>query len=134
YVAQPGGVVVLNTPTLSELSVISGDPNPGPLALSSDGRKLFTIDQEQHTLWVIDTTKSAGPARLLNSANIGPQSWMTQSSDSQSVFVLRGGNAPSLQRFDAQNGQAEQTTELAGGPPPRDLLLLEDGRLAIARG
>ena len=134
YIAQPGGVAVLNTPTLSTVSVISTDMNPGPLALSPDGHKLFTIDQDEHIFWVIDITTGAGRAVLLHFTDIGPQGWMVPSSDDQGIFLLRGGSMPLLQRYNLQNRQVERITKLADGPPPRDLLLLQDGHLAIARG
>jgi DNA-binding beta-propeller fold protein YncE len=134
YVAQPTGVVALDAATLSMLPELPGSYAPGPLALSPDGRRLFTIDQRDSMLWTIELPSGRGSALVLDRANIGQRGWLAMSADDQTLYVLLNGGTPSLRSVDIRSGQVHASALLGASPPVQDLLLLDAGHLAIARG
>jgi DNA-binding beta-propeller fold protein YncE len=129
FVGQPGGVVVLQLPSLAALDTLPAGPSPGALALSDDGRTLLALDVQEATLWEIDINARRATSRLLAPDDVGRQGWLAVADGE--AFVLRAGHPPALWRLDPAG---DAPAALPDGPPPRDALAIAGGRLAVARG
>lgn len=134
YVSQPaaGTIAQLDTATLTLARTLPAGANPGALALAPDGRTLFMLDGGT-TLWAIETTGEGG-AQVLDRRDIGVWGTLALSPDGASIYVLRQANQPLLQRIDVPSGRASDPAPMADGPQAWDMVLLDAGHLAIARG
>jgi DNA-binding beta-propeller fold protein YncE len=137
YVAQPGGIVALDTLDLAQAQTYDIGQAPGALALSPDGATLFALNAEQARLWTIDVA-GASPRSQTLAPSQPRMGYLNVSRAGQYVYVLltgvaAGGDRPALWRID-QNGQADAPTMLAQAPTPWDMELLDSGQLAIPRG
>lgn len=145
YISWPsaGAISALDAATLTPIQLatdgrtsIAVGPAPGALLLSPDGQRLFTADSEDGQIWTIDVADDrAMPAgRLLDPADIGMQRFLALSADGQTLYILRSGSTPSLQRVDLRSWQGSELIPLGDGPLPWDLLLPTPSHLAIPRG
>lgn len=142
YVSQPGAgtITPLDAATLAPAPALRVGGAPGTLALAPDGQTLFALDSAAETLWKIDLAAGARTTRLFQ--RDGDQlSWFALSDDGRTAYLL--GVAPAndvaradaaLWRIDTRSGDAQGPFALDRQPQPWDLLLLDAGRLAIARG
>jgi DNA-binding beta-propeller fold protein YncE len=139
YVAQPGGVVALDldAPEMAQTRVYEVKGKLVALALAPDGQTIYALDDDKATLWTIDVARGDGASRTLDRSN-SRQGWLSISPDGQSLYVLltysSHDDLPALWRIDAHSDQAVGPTTLAMSPPPWDMVLLDAGRLAVARG
>jgi DNA-binding beta-propeller fold protein YncE len=145
YISWPSAGVIsaLDAATLTPLQLatdgratISVGPAPGALLLAPDGQHLFTADSEDGQIWTIDVANdlAAASGRLLDPADVRMQRFLALSADGQTLYILRSGSTPSLQRVELRNWQASEPIPLGDGPLPWDLLLSDPSHLAIPRG
>jgi DNA-binding beta-propeller fold protein YncE len=134
YVAEPAGsIALLDTATLTPTGSFHLGPAPSDLALAPGGDTLYALD-EDGTLWTIDTSSGAKSAQSLNTGGTWLRGWLALSSDGRALYVLRSGAPALLRRVDTRSGEVGEAVALAAGPAPQDILPLDGGRLAIARG
>jgi DNA-binding beta-propeller fold protein YncE len=140
YVAQPdaASIVVLDTATLTPSGSFGVGRVPGALALTPDGGTLFALDGDG-TLWTIDTLGGTRSAQSLSGGERWPLAWLALSADGRTLYVLQAdsgsqGWTPQIWRVDVLSGRIGTPVALPPGQAPWDLLLLDDGRLAIPRG
>jgi DNA-binding beta-propeller fold protein YncE len=138
YIAQMNGVVALaiDRGTIAPEHSYPVGAAPGPLGVTPDGRTLVVLDVNQSTLRTIDIASGSEEATPL----AGPQSafgGLAIGADGGSRYVMLRGSAPAtapdLWRVDA-GGQVSGPVTLGMSPPAWDLVPLDAGRLAIARG
>jgi DNA-binding beta-propeller fold protein YncE len=133
YIAEPSGdITVLDTTTLAPAGSFQLGSPPGDLALAPGGRTLYALDKEG-VLWTIDTRSGAKSAQALGGEK-WRRGWLVLSPDGQNLYLLRLGASALLQRIDTRSGAIGEPVALASGPAPQDLVMLANGRLAIARG
>jgi DNA-binding beta-propeller fold protein YncE len=136
YVANPAGrsVDVLDTATLTPIGSFQFRRAPNALALAPDGDMLFALD-EDGMLWTIGTSNGEKSGQLLyDSGATWQRGWLAISSDGQTLYALHYGEPATLRRIDVRSGRIGPAVALEAGPPPQDMLLLDDRHLAIARG
>jgi hypothetical protein len=138
YIAQMKGVAALaiDTGAIAPERSYAVGAAPGPLGLTPDGRTLVILDVNQAALRTIDLASGSEESQALS----GPQGGfggLAVSADGGSRYVMLRGSvpatAPSLWRVDA-GGQVSGPATLDTSPPAWDLVLLDAGRLALARG
>jgi DNA-binding beta-propeller fold protein YncE len=135
YVANPAArsIDVLDTATLTPTGSFQLGGAPDALALAPDGSVLFALDGNG-VLWTIDPRSGTKSSQSLNAGGAWQRGWLAISPDGGALYVLRYGAPSTLRRIDVRSGQIGAPVALAAGPQPQDMLLLDDGRLAIARG
>jgi hypothetical protein len=142
YVAQPGeGMVArVDIATMTSGAPLALGADPGPLALSSDGRTLYGIDLADGALWSLALPGGAATTYPLGLAEPGRGAWLAVSDGV--LYAMRGavpsratGTAepPAIWRLDTR-GALSRPLPVAAAPTPQDLVALGGDRLALARG
>jgi hypothetical protein len=140
YLTQPGGVLALALDQ-RELAIadqydLGGDP--GALALAPDAGTLLALGPREARLWAIDLRSGSIRATTLQSGapTAARAGWLAAGPGGAAYVLLTlssDAGQPALWRI-SPGGQVERMVALAALQPPWDLVLLGEGRLAIARG
>lgn len=142
YVPLGDALITLDSETLAQVASLDLGRPIGPLALTADGRTLFALDEQLATLWTIDLQRNSATNRSLDQP-ADRRGWLALSSDDQYIYVLLTNSSitnaaneplPALWRAPANGAPMVARAPRERNPPPRDMLLLDDDRLAIARG
>ncbi|HWQ15237.1 MAG TPA: hypothetical protein VNL77_20730, partial [Roseiflexaceae bacterium] len=136
-----GEVARVDVATMTAGAPLALGADPGPLALSADGRTLYGVDQADGALWALALPGGAATRHPLGRGEPGRGAWLAV--DDGTLYALRGAvpsrapgaatDPPAIWRLDAR-GVLAKPLPVASEPTPQDLVVLADGRLALARG
>ena len=136
YVTAPRQQVVvqIDTTLFTTTREISLTITPDALAITPDGRYLYTYSRAEATLEVVDVQSIRADVYKLPQQVQGARAWLAPSVDGRSMFLLTSATSNWLYRFEVSSGRLEQQVRLAQDQLPWGLVTLMDGSIAVPRG